>query len=98
LRDLGANTVIDYKTQRFEEEVRDADSGGFEVYDILNNQITTANSLGTVGLDWSGGGFAAEAPIAAGKFAGPLDLSARTSDGWIRQWRRRGGWIECRRR
>jgi NADPH:quinone reductase-like Zn-dependent oxidoreductase len=25
LRDLGANTVIDYKTQRFEEEVRDAD-------------------------------------------------------------------------
>ena len=26
LRDLGANTVIDYKTQRFEEEVRDADT------------------------------------------------------------------------
>jgi NADPH:quinone reductase-like Zn-dependent oxidoreductase len=26
LRDLGANTVIDYKTQRFEEEVRDADA------------------------------------------------------------------------
>jgi len=26
LRDLGANMVIDYKTQRFEEEVRDADA------------------------------------------------------------------------
>jgi NADPH:quinone reductase-like Zn-dependent oxidoreductase len=26
LRNLGANTVIDYKTQRFEEEVRDADA------------------------------------------------------------------------
>jgi NADPH:quinone reductase-like Zn-dependent oxidoreductase len=26
VRDLGANTVIDYKTQRFEEEVRDADA------------------------------------------------------------------------
>jgi NADPH:quinone reductase-like Zn-dependent oxidoreductase len=25
-RDLGANTVIDYKTQRFEDEVRDADA------------------------------------------------------------------------
>jgi len=26
LRNLGANTVIDYKTQRFEEEVREADA------------------------------------------------------------------------
>jgi NADPH:quinone reductase-like Zn-dependent oxidoreductase len=26
VRDLGANTVIDYRTQRFEEEVRDADA------------------------------------------------------------------------
>jgi NADPH:quinone reductase-like Zn-dependent oxidoreductase len=26
LRNLGANTVIDYNTQRFEEEVRDADA------------------------------------------------------------------------
>ena len=26
MRDLGANTVIDYRTQRFEEEVRDADA------------------------------------------------------------------------
>jgi len=26
VRDLGANTVIDYKSQRFEEEVRDADA------------------------------------------------------------------------
>jgi hypothetical protein len=38
------------------------------VYDIVNNQITSANSLGSVGLDWQLGGFAAglrPAPSAA---------------------------------
>jgi len=42
--------------------LRNANTGEFEVYDIVNNQITTANSLGTVGLDWSVGGFAADPP------------------------------------
>ena len=42
--------------------LRNRSSGEFFVYDIVNNQITTANSLGTVGLDWSVGGFAADPP------------------------------------
>jgi hypothetical protein len=36
-----------------------------EVYDIANNQITGASSLGSVGLDWQLGGFAADAPGAS---------------------------------
>jgi hypothetical protein len=35
-------------------------TGAFEVYDIANNQITAAASLGQVGLDWQLGGFAAD--------------------------------------
>jgi hypothetical protein len=42
--------------------LRNVNTGEFEVYDIVNNQITTANSLGSVGLDWSVGGFAADPP------------------------------------
>jgi len=42
--------------------LRNANSGQFEVYDIINNQITTANSLGAVGLDFQVGGFAADPP------------------------------------
>jgi NADPH:quinone reductase-like Zn-dependent oxidoreductase len=34
VRDLGANTVIDYRTQRFEEEVRDADA----VIDLIGGE------------------------------------------------------------
>jgi hypothetical protein len=44
--------------------LRNKNTGEFEVYDIVNNQITTANSLGTVGLDWSVGGFAVDPPSA----------------------------------
>jgi hypothetical protein len=43
-------------------------TGEFEIYDIVNNQITSANSLGTVGLDWSVGGFAADPPALPGAF------------------------------
>jgi hypothetical protein len=32
--------------------LRNANPGGFEVYDISNNLITNAAFLGTVGLDW----------------------------------------------
>ena len=42
--------------------LRNANRGQFEVYDIINNQITTANSLGAVGLDFQVGGFAADPP------------------------------------
>jgi hypothetical protein len=45
--------------------LRNANTGQFEVYDIVNNQITAANSLGAVGLDWSVGGFAVDPPTAS---------------------------------
>jgi hypothetical protein len=32
--------------------LRDSNTGGLEVYDINNNQITNAAFIGTVGLDW----------------------------------------------
>jgi hypothetical protein len=32
-------------------------TGGLEVYDINNNQITNAAFMGTVGLNWQVGGF-----------------------------------------
>ena len=41
---------------------RNVNSGAFEVYDIANNQLTGAAPLGTVGLDWQLGGFAADPP------------------------------------
>jgi hypothetical protein len=45
--------------------LRYVNSGAFEVYDIANNMITAAASLGSVGLDWQLGGFAADAPGAS---------------------------------
>ena len=45
--------------------LRNANTGQFEVYDIVNNQITTANSLGAVGLDFQVGGFAVDPPTAS---------------------------------
>ena len=40
--------------------LRNGNTGGFEVYNINNNQLTGAAFLGTVGLDWQ---FAGVAPI-----------------------------------
>jgi hypothetical protein len=37
--------------------MRNTTTGGFELYDIANNQITGAAFLGTVGLDWQVAGF-----------------------------------------
>jgi hypothetical protein len=45
--------------------LRNVNTGAFEVYDIANNQITGASALGSVGLDWQLGGFAANAPTAS---------------------------------
>jgi hypothetical protein len=42
--------------------LRNTNTGEFEVYDIVNNQITMAASLGAVGLDWQLGGFAVDPP------------------------------------
>jgi hypothetical protein len=39
--------------------------GAFEVYDIANNQITGAAPLGSIGLEWQLGGFAANPPTAS---------------------------------
>ena len=42
--------------------LRNVNTGAFEVYDIANNQLTGAASLGAVGADWQLGGFAADPP------------------------------------
>jgi hypothetical protein len=44
-------------------------TGGFEVYDITNNQITATNYMGAVGLDFQVGGFAADPPAGSGSTA-----------------------------
>src|SRR5262249_41228241 len=51
--------------------LRNVNTGGLEVYDIANNQLTGAAFIGTVGLDW---GFAGIAPVHA---AGASDLVLR---------------------
>ena len=51
--------------------LRNSTTGGLEVYNINNNQITGAAFLGTVGLDWQ---FSGIAPIHA---AGASDLVLR---------------------
>jgi hypothetical protein len=45
--------------------LRNVNTGAFEVYDIASNTITSAASLGAVGLDWQLGGFAANAATAS---------------------------------
>jgi hypothetical protein len=52
---------------------RNTSTGGFEVYDIANNQITGAAFLGTVGLDWKVAGFG---PISG---AGKSDMVLRNT-------------------
>jgi hypothetical protein len=45
--------------------LRNVKAGFFEVYDIANNQLTGAATLGRVGLDWELGGFAADPPTSS---------------------------------
>src|SRR5712672_842830 len=54
--------------------LRNKTTGGLELYDIANNQITGAAFLGTVGLDWQ---FAGIAPIHA---PGASDLVLRNKN------------------
>jgi hypothetical protein len=54
--------------------LRNVNTGGLEVYDIANNQLTGAAFLGTIGLDWQ---FAGVAPIHA---AGASDLVLRNAN------------------
>jgi hypothetical protein len=51
--------------------LRNVNTGGLEVYDINNNQLTSAAFIGTVGLDWQ---FAGIAPVHA---PGASDLVLR---------------------
>jgi hypothetical protein len=51
--------------------MRNSNTGGLELYDISNNQITDAHFLGTIGLDWH---FADIAPVHA---VGASDLVLR---------------------
>ena len=47
--------------------LRNVNTGTFEAYNIANNQITGAASLGPVGLEWQVGGFATDpAPASTG--------------------------------
>jgi hypothetical protein len=54
-------------------ELRNVNAGAFEVYDIANNQLTGAASLGAVGTNWQLGGFAADPP------SGSMGSSGSTS-------------------
>jgi hypothetical protein len=54
--------------------MRNTKTGGIEIYDINNNQITSAYFIGTVGLDWQ---FAGVGPIHA---AGASDLVLRNAN------------------
>jgi hypothetical protein len=45
--------------------LRNTSTGGFEVDNISNNNITNATALGTVGLNFQVAGFAADPPTAA---------------------------------
>jgi hypothetical protein len=54
--------------------LRNANTGGLEVYDISNNQLTTAAFIGTVGLDWQ---FAGIGPVHG---AGESDLVLRNKN------------------
>src|SRR5262249_25912607 len=47
--------------------LRNVNTRQFEVYDIVNNQITSAFNIGAVGLDFQLGGFAVDPPTVSGK-------------------------------
>ena len=48
--------------------LRNVNTRQFEVYDIVNNQITSAFNIGAVGLDFQLGGFAVDPPTVSGTF------------------------------
>src|SRR5262249_22004176 len=56
--------------------LRNTSTGAFEVYDIANNQLTTAANLGQVGLDWQVGGIAIDPPTGS---AASMDNSSEAA-------------------
>jgi hypothetical protein len=71
--------------------LRNITSGAFEVYDIANNQVTAAASLGAVGSDWQVVGIAANNSTPAGMGASDSSNSqlVQAMVGLWRRWRRR---------
>jgi hypothetical protein len=67
--------------------LRNVNTRQFEVYDIVNNQITSAFNIGAVGLDFQLGGFAVDPPTVSGTFT---DISSDQLAQNGRFWRRRG--------
>ena len=57
--------------------LRNVNTGAFEVYDIANNQLTGAAPLGSVGLDWQLGGFAADPPTGSTASTGDSSQAAQ---------------------
>jgi hypothetical protein len=57
--------------------LRNFNTGAFEVYDIANNRITDAASLGQVGSEWQLGGLAADPPSGAAASLGDSSQSAQ---------------------
>src|SRR5262249_7739147 len=55
--------------------LRNNKTGGLEVYDISNNQLTGAAFIGTIGLDWQ---FAGIAPIHAPRASGLILRNVNT--------------------
>ena len=62
--------------------LRNANTGQFEVYDIANNQLTGAASLGSVGLNWQLGGFASDPPTASMGSSGSTSQLVQTMAGF----------------
>src|SRR5262249_3234292 len=57
--------------------LRNVNTGQFEVYDIVNNQLAGAALLGQVGLDWQVGGFAVDPPTGSTGSMGDSDQAAQ---------------------
>jgi hypothetical protein len=70
-----------------------SNTGALEVYDIANNALTGAYSMGAVGLNWQVGVIAADPSTASAASEFKSGRPTRASDGWI--WRRRGRQLEC---
>jgi len=63
--------------------LHNVNNGAFEVYDIANNQLTGAASLGAVGLDWQLGGFAADPPTGSMGSSGSTSQLVQALAGFV---------------
>ena len=61
--------------------MRNSNTGALEVYDIANNALTSAFSMGAVGLNWQVAGIAPESSAAAGASVSQLVQAMASFDG-----------------